>query len=112
MMAHNLVESDLEKLIEDRKYQGSFFVPEDIEDDELQEENDSNIILGRFNTLLAVADSLELREMSNSMYAKNLPKRLGIKKKDLKASAKVTWIEGYVKDMLENDPNEQVVIFT
>lgn len=112
MMAHNFVESDLEKLIEDRKYQGSFFVPEDIEDDEMQEENDSNIILGRFNTLLAIADSLELLEMSNSMYAKNLPKRLGIKKKDLKASAKVTWIEGYVKDMLENDPNEQVVIFT
>lgn len=67
---------------------------------------------GMLSILMSIANSPELLTMSDSWMAKKLLRELKPKKTELQKSEKLEWIVNYVKEMLANDINAQVVIFT
>ncbi len=86
----------------------------DISADELDAEHadDSDAMVGRIALLMAVADSPELLTTSSSALAANILGRLRHTQSELTASPKLDWIEDYVRDLLDDDVANKVVIFT
>ena len=100
--AHEFVRRTIEEVMDDM-----------IEEfDDIGENEDSNTIIGRIALLLGIADSPELLSMSSSQVAAVTLRSLHPNKIDLASSPKLDWIEDYVRQMLADDPDSKVIIFT